>query len=453
MLAGTLTPVNGASADVHPLAYYTLLWGWMRLFGENLLAVRALSVLFGAGVILLVYLLAKSVGLPRITIPAVILMALSPFQIHYAQEIRMYALLGLLLVLASWALWQGMHTERWYWWLIFACSSALAQYTHNLALFYLLPLAVTPVFWRRWRPVLYTLLSGGMAGLFYLPWLLHLPGQFAKVQSDYWTSRPGFDRVVTTLLSFTTNLPLPEAWLPGALFVAIFSCMIAVRQTWQAYRLRMPGYQAGLWFLYLAFVPASLLFLFSQWRPVYIERALIASGVMYLLWLAWALVETNLAIPIQRMTVLLLVLACGAGYYQHLTYRGFPYAPYPQMMQALETRLVPGDVILHSNKLTMLPSVFYNRKLPQEYVNDPPGSGADTLAEPTQKTLGLYARPSVEDAVDEADRVWFVIFARAIDEYRQQGYASHPHLEWLQEHYRLQGVETWEDVRLYQFIR
>ncbi len=453
MLVGTLTPVNGIAADVHPLAYYALLWGWMQCFGQSLVAARALSVLFGTGVIALAYWLGKSSGTRHLGLVAATLTALSPFQIHYAQEIRMYALLAFLLIGATWALWQGMQTMRWYWWAIFALASALAQYTHNLAIFYLLPLAATPLFWRRWKAFLYTLLAAGMATVIYLPWLLQLPGQFARVQSSYWTDQPGVGRVITTLLSFTTSLPLPDAWLAGGLFVTIFVVVIAARQTWRAFRLQISTTQTGLWFLYLAFAPPFLLFMFSQWRPVYIERALLGSGVMFLLWLAWCLSETRLPLPAQGMTGLLLAVAFAAGYYQHLTYQGFPYGPYPQLVQSLENRLGQGDVILHSNKLTMLPAVFYNRNLDQRYIKDPEGSGSDTLALPTQKVLGLCARSNVEDGVDNADRVWFVIFAQAIQEYRLLGLSTHPHLEWLDNHYELSSVETWGDIFLYQYQR
>jgi hypothetical protein len=56
-----------------------------------------------------------------------------------------------------------------------------------------------------------------------------------------------------------------------------------------------------------------------------------------------------------------------------------------------------GDVILHSNKLTMLPMTYYARlqgaAMPQRYVADRSGSGEDTLALPTQEVLGLIAAP------------------------------------------------------------
>src|SRR5512138_2460533 len=60
MLVGTLTPTGAGSADIHPLGYYTLLWLWMRIFGESLTSVRALSVLAGLGTVLLAYALTRS---------------------------------------------------------------------------------------------------------------------------------------------------------------------------------------------------------------------------------------------------------------------------------------------------------------------------------------------------------------------------------------------------------
>src|SRR5215216_4826527 len=47
MLYGTLAPTGAGSADIHPLGYYTLLWLWMKVFGESLVAVRLLSVISG----------------------------------------------------------------------------------------------------------------------------------------------------------------------------------------------------------------------------------------------------------------------------------------------------------------------------------------------------------------------------------------------------------------------
>src|SRR5215208_3825945 len=55
MLYGTLAPTGAGSADIHPLGYYTLLWLWMKVFGESLVVTRLLSVMAGLISVYVVY--------------------------------------------------------------------------------------------------------------------------------------------------------------------------------------------------------------------------------------------------------------------------------------------------------------------------------------------------------------------------------------------------------------
>jgi 4-amino-4-deoxy-L-arabinose transferase-like glycosyltransferase len=50
--------VDSSSAEEHPPAYYFMLWGWMRFFGDSLISVRMLSVVMSLGIVLCVYLIA-----------------------------------------------------------------------------------------------------------------------------------------------------------------------------------------------------------------------------------------------------------------------------------------------------------------------------------------------------------------------------------------------------------
>jgi mannosyltransferase len=453
MILGTLGGDAAAAPDVHPLLYYTLLWGWMRLFGESLVSVRALSILIGLGTLLMAYLLSKELFDEKTALFAALFVALSPFHIHYSQEIRMYSLLAFELVTAAYALWKGMHSRDWRWWVLFSLMAASAQYTNNLAFFFLVPLAATPLLKKDWPSLRSTVLAGLGAVLLYSPWLVHLPNQFSKLQGGYWISRPGIDKVFTALLSYVTNLPLSEKIFPVALFIALFLFALAVMQTLRLYSRGEQTAKRGLWLAYLAFTMPALLWLVSQWQPLFIERALLPSGVMFSIWLAWAITGTGLHKAMRYVLFGLLLVASVVGQYQHLTYHGFPYGPYQELGEYLEGRVSSDAVIVHSNKLTHLPTVYYFRDLPQEYVADPPGSGSDTLALPTQEVLGLFASPSIEGAVGGANTVWLVIFSRAIDEYQDLGQPTHPHLAWLDENLTLVSVEPWGDLLLYEYER
>jgi len=451
MLEGTLGKVEGVAAEEHPLLYYFLLWGWMRLVGESPGAVRAFSVLISLGVLFITWRLVYENFGPRIGLLAVLFVAFSPFQIHYAQEARMYGLLTLWLMGAILVVLRGLKGDEWWPWIGFGILSALAMYTHVLAAGYLLPLALIPFLIRSWRHCKRLLVSGGVAFGLYLPWLLLLPTQIAKVQQAYWISRPGVVDLVQTLMTFVTGLPVPQVLIPFSLFVTVLIVALAVFQTIRAVRLRQPEVKQGLWMVYLAFAPIMLIFLVSQWRPVFIQRALLPSGIIFLIWLAWIFNATPMPKQIAFISGAVLMVGMAVGIFGHLTYAGFPYAPFSEVNSDLQKRLKVGEIVLHSNKLTMFPAIYYDDKLPHRYLSDPPGSGSDTLALPTQQVLGLMAFPDAESAVENAGRVFFLIFSRELTEYQELGFASHPHLSWLEAHFNQRNQWDWKDLLVYEF--
>lgn len=448
MLYGTLTSTSAGTADIHPLGYYTFLWMWIQLFGTSLVAVRFLSILAGVATVGVAYLLTREIfNNDRLAGLAGIFVALAPFQVHYSQEIRMYSFLAFWLILATFSLLRGIKGKGKKWWVIFAVSSAMAQYTHNLAVFYLIPLAVTPLFRKDWKSTLAVIISGLGAVLLYLPWLIQIPGQFSKINSAYWVTRPDLSKIFTLLLVYVTNLPLPNSMLFLGLFISLLVFSIGLLQTFKRKNINFQS----LWLLYLAFVPPLSLFIFSQWVPVYIERVMLPGGVIFCIWLAWALFETSLPALIRNGLIILLVFAAGLGIYQHITYQGFPYAPYRALDEYLRTEFKLGDVIIHSSKLTMLPSVYFDRGLNQGFIADQPGSSEDTLALATQQVLGLESLENIESINQNADRVWFIIFDRSIQESLEAGFSTPPQLVWLTAHYSVLEILQFGDLSLYLF--
>jgi len=449
MLYGTLTSTGAGAADIHPLGYYTLLWLWMQAFGQSLTAVRILSILAGVATVGFVYHLTCELFNERLAALASIFVALAPFQVHYSQEIRMYSFLALWLMLATYAYVRGAKGAGTKWWIIFAVSAALSQHTHNLAAFYLVPLAATPLLHRNRKALRSVILSGLGALLLYLPWLLQLPSQLTKVSTAYWVERPGLEKIFTLLLVYVTNLPLPDNLLFVGLFIALAVTSIGLLQTFRRAN-RNPN---ALWLVYLAFAPPILLFVVSQWVPVYVERALLPSGVIFCLWLAWAMFNTTLPAPIRNGLLALLAIGISIGLYQHIAYRGFPYAPYQNLDVSLRERVRPGDVIVHSSKLSLLPAAYFDRSFQQIFIADPPGGSTDTLAETTREVLELTTASDVESATRDARRVWFVIFKKSIEEARAAGATTHPHLQYLNQHFKLIATEERGELQVYLFER
>ena len=363
----------------------------------------------------------------------------------------MYAFLCLWLMLATYAYWRLSHSSAWQWPLLFGLFAGLAQYTQNLAAFYLAALALWPLISRNWAALKRVALGTCLALLLYLPWLVHLPAQFARIDRGYWVLRPDFYRLLVLPVIFVVNLPLPQTLLAPGLFIGLSVTALALLRTFRAISQRQPNLQNGLWLLYLSFFPAILLFLVSQWKPVYLERALLPSGAIFLVWVAWALVEAQAINPLHILTAALVVLGFGMGLYEHVAVSGGIYGPFHAMIQDLESRRQAGDVIIHSNKLSMLPAVYFDRAIPETYVADPPGSAEDTLAPATQQVLNLMSQPSIESAAAGADRIWFVIFDASNQEFVQAGYPRHPQLTWLMEHYTEIEQRNWDTMTVYLF--
>jgi hypothetical protein len=200
-------------------------------------------------------------------------------------------------------------------------------------------------------------------------------------------------------------------------------------------------------------VPPLLLFLFSQWRAVYIERALLPSGAIFCIWLAWVITKTSLARIAQYSLIGLLGISSIIGIYQHVTYQDFPYGPFQELDHSLRERIEPGDVIVHSNKLSMLPALLFERALPQAFIGDPAGSRVDTLAPATQQVLKIKAEKDIGTATENANRIWYIIYERAIDEYKAGGYPTHPDIVYLNSQYNLESEETWDELRVFLYTK
>jgi mannosyltransferase len=449
IIYGTITPVKGAAADIHPLLYYFFLHGW-RSLGQSAFVVRFPSVIFGLLTICLVFRLGRELFSIQAGLIAAVLTAVSPFHIWYSQEARMYSLLCLATLTSIYFFVRGWKQERLVYWLAFSIFTTLSLYVHNLAFLVLLTLDLFVVLQRRWRLLRPLLLSHIAIAILFLPWLLLVPGQLAKVRQAYWIAEPGPAELVRTLIVFTFNLPVPDGLLPFALF---FSLLILFLTLYRTFRPRVVPKEEGTWAKYLtvslSVIPVLAMFLVSQVKPVYIERAVLVCALAYYLTIA----QATLAGRLPRFVVASLVpvpfLLAGSLWYQY-NYSEFPRSPFQQANAYLRERHRTGDVIVHDNKLSFFPSHYYDRGLDQEYIGDAPGSPTDTLALPTQEALGLLAQPDIAQATKGAPRVWFVAFQRALEEAQELG-APNPSKTWLDSEYRLTATQTFSDLNIYLY--
>ncbi|MCX6033220.1 MAG: glycosyltransferase family 39 protein [Chloroflexi bacterium] len=176
-LAGSPLPelIRHTAGDIHPPGYYVLLRGWLILAGYPTghadpsgigleFTAGFFSLFFGVLLIALVYALAQRVADRRIALIAAALVALSPYNVWYSQEVRMYTLGAGLGVVALYALLRAtragqnekrktkvanrqianpqsaIHNPQFKWWLVYALAAAAGMYTLYYFAFLLVPL-------------------------------------------------------------------------------------------------------------------------------------------------------------------------------------------------------------------------------------------------------------------------------------------------------------------------
>jgi uncharacterized membrane protein len=440
----------GTAADTMPPAYYLALRLWMSA-GQAIGFLRALNVMLGVLLVGLTYVMARACYDARSAAWAALLCAVSPLLIYHAQELRMYTLLALALGVYAYLVFRLMVApvgrQAWGWWAGLIAAGALALYTHNLAVFSLVAPNIYLAIRRAWRDLGRLVLAQLAMVLAFLPWLVVVPGQVAKIQAAFWTPRPGALEIVQAIVSFHAALPLPAAWIPAGVTAAV----LAVVGTLYVVLRHGRGQTATGYLLALVLIPPGLLLLASYvMRPLFVPRACLLSLVAYLILAGWVIATARPRLLAWTVAAAF-AIAAAVGLPAQFAHDTFPRSPFDAAATYLRTTEQPGDVVVHDNKLSFFPMHLYAPGLHQVFLPDEPGSHNDTLAAPTQRALGLLPVDGVEEAAGGARRVRYVVFARALDEYSLRPEGEPAALTWLRAHAVPGEAGKFNDLWVYDF--
>ena len=444
--------ITGTAADTMPPLYYFLLHFWMMV-SEKLWWLRLLSVGFNMGSIVLLYSLTSQLLGTRSALWAAFLAAISPIQIYHAQDLRMYALLAFWQMTYLWffgKLWllssAGKKISPWVWTGL-AASGALAMYCHNLAGFIIIAPNIFLLIKRKWRLLFHLCIAQAAIALLAAPWLLMVPGQVEKIQGAFWTPRPGLVEVLQALVLFTASLPLPGLWFVIALVLSLYLLVIVILELTRM----KAGRESVLFLVVMGLTPPVLLFVLSYvMRPVFVPRGFLIFGFMYA-GLAGHVIAQGWEKKVGVFIMASFMAASLISLPYQQTFRQFPRSPFSDAVAMLEEEMQPGDRLIHDNKLSSFPFLVYAPDIEQSFIADEAGSHNDTLAYPSQEAMQLFPAVNIAEAADGAERVYFVVFTQAIEEYATLEWMQHPQLAWLEEHYRQMDVMVFNDLEVYRF--
>lgn len=381
--------LKATAGDTHPPAYYLLIWAWARLGGEGESWIRLSSVICSMLSVPVLWLVLERLGVSRAAqVVTTWFFALNPFQLYFAQEARMYALLELLVLCGVLAALSNR-----YGWL--GLINLLLLYTHNYGLFYVAALGGLVLYRREWR--LWNLaLDFGLPGLAFQPWVMVLISQMRTVATGYWIEPVTLGQVMlTTTIEFFGAFSRQYIMAGTLVVVGIFA--------WSMVR---NLHNRPAWLVpvaWLALAPFAMSIMVSLlWKPIYLYRGLIGcTPFLYLL-----VVE-----PATRLTgwrrvylagLVAPVLAAGlVGFYQDIIQ--FKSTTLDAVDWVME-RWQPGDIIYSINDGTWVSWSAYVTDRPIYLMPECPGQhDRGALSPLTREALGV---PIAELDELEFKRAW-----------------------------------------------
>lgn len=398
--------IAATAADVHPPLSYILFWLVARLGGPAW-TLRLVSLVFSVAALwlfgqVLGQRLSMSPG-ERVNTVAFALMALSPFQLLYAQEARMYAVLSFFVVLGVWAVLK----RRWD---VMAVATVGMVYTQNYGLFYAVTLWIFAAYelraaliYKNYRLYAERLLGPTIAGLvtlvLWLPWALVIQAQAAEIDGIYWIMRPTVGSVLDLLNKLVWGITVDRTLTAPALMLTVALLALGIAAT-----VRMRRYDV----LLLAFAPLLMATAISLlWTPILLVRPLIGSAPWLYLIIAAPAAHLPRRATVRRLYVATFVLplfAAGLVTFYRLTPHIKMNAETVAAREYLRTHATPEDIIYHTGDGSLLNYAPYLPELNHQRM-PPCGDERGQLSTGTRDALGINVTAL---DTDTPARVWIV---------------------------------------------
>jgi mannosyltransferase len=281
--------------DPHPPLYYVLMHPWLALVGTDPLMARLPSALLSTASVPLLYVTGAHLAGRRAALAGTALLAFSSFHIYWAQEARMYSMLGLLGLASTYFLVRALREGAWSLWALHALAVAAALFTHVAAVFYLAAqaAAVLVLLARRrgFSPIaIRWFASQVVAGLLFLPWVPELLAQGEAYNLDAF-ARTSFAEAYYVLFELTyANFPywsVPVGatgvlWYALALVtratLMLSALLLAIVGAWSIRRR-----QGGVLLPFLFVGAVVLLLLEGLWRGIVVPKAAFLASFAFLL--------------------------------------------------------------------------------------------------------------------------------------------------------------------------
>lgn len=275
---------NLFSNTTHMPFYFVLMQGWIRL-GDSEFSLRYFSVIMGVLTVGLIAQTGRLIGGWRVGLAAGLLLAVSPFNIWYSQEARMYSLVAFTVLAANWFIIRILHGGGRINWVGYAVAMAVSVYSHYLTIFILIAhYAFFSIHYRIDKRLLRQwLIYGGTVAILFLIWIaaILLTGGFRDAPIG-WIPAANWYQPFFTLLSLSIGPTIdpanPLVYL--VLIIYLVALIAGIRHYFRSpangigitpERQKMMTYRLLLLWLFL---PIALIYVISLDLPIPEKRSL-----------------------------------------------------------------------------------------------------------------------------------------------------------------------------------
>lgn len=291
--------VQWTADDIQPPLAYLLVAGWGRVAGWSEFALRFVSAFFSTLAIALYYALASTWtrridkrcdgATGNFPLWVALIAAVHPLYVYYAQEARMYAQLGTLIVLGAWLLAPPFFgAMTWRRWLAYATVMALAAYTHYFAFFALLAFAAAWI-WQQWslpsgarRQWTHFLAANALTVALFAPWLGVMLQRLGD-DASYWEGNlRTIEAVRDVAQRFVTGETMREAVAVPIATAILAATAILLLFVWRRHTDLRPLLRFALcWLVIPVIAVIALASTAPKFNPRYVYMAL---GGLVLIW-------------------------------------------------------------------------------------------------------------------------------------------------------------------------
>ncbi|MFH0918165.1 MAG: glycosyltransferase family 39 protein [Candidatus Omnitrophota bacterium] len=347
--------------------FYVILSPWVHFWGMNEFGLRLLPALFSLGSIFLIFLAGRKLFDAKIGTISALILAFSPFNIWYAQDLQSYSLSVFWALLITYLFLKSVESKGLIFWLSYCLALTAGILTDEFLLCFLPAQAIYLLYRSRsslriWVLMVLPTLILSLSKIISILWSLQAYG--------FWVPKPTFISLLFTFENFNLGYSCP----PGLYVISDLLCILIIGWAIIGFRKKVSSSPSFIFCLASLLIPLGAIFIISRISTsIYIDRRLMPLSTFYYMIIAVLLMSIKARswrfICIFSWVAL---LSFGLlGYYSDYLPDNLKHhlgvlakEPYRPAVEFIKMHLSKNDLIAHTHNVTLYPFKFYLKDHP-----------------------------------------------------------------------------------------